>query len=308
MTELPHNNRRAAYLAARGRLTDAVNAAAADNVTISVADARSLQTAYPPDSDPLDAWCNFDARFVPFLRNIRATEMWAAECWGGITITPHRDGGAVLCATDGAVMLLARDPSARVSKGGVRLLLPDAALDACVPPKPAELLFEGEWSSVQADPPAWTIPDRVYSSNGTVMVIPAGNPEQNDPENWGMLWVGNVTTSHRWRDGDVRMMADLAPWQAAVERLLRGRDDGPKPLRNIALSSQVLGIIAKATDAIPALPRGGRYFQVEDMGNAISLVPTHRDDIAIIAMKCKADREPGLPTFVTRNGDSGEGA
>lgn len=250
---VPLQSSRDAYIAAREFLNKKVYGAAGTGlVTIPVEMAKHLLRAYPPTADVPPGSCVFSARLVPFLRHAISHEALLSSGrfnfdMGGITVTPHPDGGVVLVATNGRVMLLARDLSGKTSEGGVRLIMPPDAMDACKAPEPARYHDQGD--IFEAPMPVWMIPETVFSAGASLMVIPKEQPD--DPgrheDDGVMLWAGGIETSNVWREDDFRRV-DPVKWWHATKLIAQPRVIAHEP---VWISTEVIGQVADAMRALP---------------------------------------------------------
>lgn len=290
-------NTRTAYLDARERLHDAVAGAgeAHSPLSLPIEEAKALLAGYPPDDGLPKSFANFDARYVPFLRNVKV-ETWRSFRLVGITVTPLADGGAVLAATDGHVLLLAHDKSARASQGGCRVIMSDAAMDACNPPGHPRLWWEG-YSEAVSDPLPWTIPDRVLSIGASMLVWPKEQPpgyrgRKPDKTDGGALFAACIETSNVFRVGLDNRRGAPFPWWDAVHGL---NVDG-EPMANLTMSGEVLGEVTAAMAAL-STEDNQLFWRIAEIPRAIVLRPTSRDDLCIIAMKARPDGPTGFPSW-----------
>lgn len=281
------------YLKARQALRSALDAGKSETVSLTRAEADALLTGHPPQPDLPPGHAMFSAALVPFLRVVLDHEDDVFSR-GGITVTPHPAGGAVLATINGPAMLLARDPGANVSPGGCRVLMPRAALDACDLPAAPQLMAEGEAFDVARAP--WTVPGRVFCIGASLMVEPAEQPPcppGHNPKGWGgALWSGMIETSNHWRDTDARRL-DPVPWWNAVAAMVRP-DRVPKG-QFYAMTSFVLGLLGRATTALP----GANFWAPSDLGDALVFTCEERPDLAIIVMKALGAPPVGLPGWAT---------
>jgi hypothetical protein len=300
---------RDAYFAARTLLRAQVDAAkeAGDGATVTIpaAAAKELLRAYPPHDDLPKSHCMFAARFVPFSRHAISDEALEGGMqlmrMGGITVSPHPAGGVVLAASSGRVLLLARDPEGRTSEGGVRLLMPDEAMDACAPAKPAQFADQGD--VFEAAMPAWMEPGSVLSAGASLMVTPKEQPP--DPgrheQDGVMLWAGGIETSNHWRKDDARRLDPVKWWVVAQNACDQWGNvpDGPS-----WMASDILSLVTAAMRAVPDV----HFWQSRRCGPMMTVwVPTEADDpkagaprsdVVIIAAGAQRLLEMQLPSWI----------
>lgn len=278
-----------AFLDAKRRVRARLDADPEAQDAAFAADLRVLLGGHPPEPGLPETFATFSAAFVPFLAPAaRGGPDGDVFDRGGITVTPWASGekGATLVATDGRVLLLARDPEASASAGGVRVLLSPDALAACRPPPPSCLFYEGDGQEIP--PPAWAMPDTVYTIGASFLVLPKEQPppepgEEADPEDGGVLFGRMVETGNVWREDDCRRL-DPIGWQRVLRKL------GEAPVRDgpPVMNDRVLAVVAEAMQAAPIADARGRRagWICERLSDALLFRPTEpRAELAIIAMR-----------------------
>ncbi|BCZ75941.1 hypothetical protein [Novacetimonas maltaceti] len=291
-------SRRNLYMGARRALAavvrehDADDGADADyKVVLNLDAARALLAGYPPPSDPHGSAACFSARYVPFLRAVLDPAPWDTR-YCGITVLPHPDGGVSLFATNNRVMLIAHDRTGSVTADGCRVVMSKAAMDACNPPAPFELWFEGEDIPV-APVPDYALPGDVVCAGVSMIVMPQGQPEQAEPDNGGALYAKGLETDH-WRGGDRRE----APfdWRGFMPKFgIKGTSQKP-----CAVTSVTQTVVAAAMAAADP-EHETLVWDIRSTGEQITYIPRQRDDLLIIVATARNPvSDPQIPAWALR--------
>ncbi|EGG74653.1 hypothetical protein SXCC_04757 [Gluconacetobacter sp. SXCC-1] len=297
-------NRRDRYLDARRALALAVKRHDAQSdkeglkdddfkVDLDLAMARLLLTGIPPASEPQDSAARFSARYVPFLRPVLDPAP-ASPAYRGITVLPHPDGGVLLFATNARVMLIAHDRSGHVTEGGCCVVLSRATMDACNPPSPLELWFEGSREEV-GTVPDYAMPGEVISCGMSMLVMPVGQPpDLDDPCNGGALYAAMIETDH-WSGADRRMPAflELKHIKASLT------PDAPQA-QPWAVTSVTQTAVAQAMAAVDP-DQEVLVWDARVTDHQVTYIPRQRDDLLIsFATARDPKKSPQIPAWVLR--------
>lgn len=298
-TKIPDKS--VAFMEARHKLQTALDDEGAKEIVLSRDAAGALLNGRPPAPPLPDSWCDFDARFVPFLSSAPCEE-GHLDSAAGITVTAHQDGGAVLAASNGHVLLLARDRTARVSKGGCRLIMPKGAIKACAPPPAVAFADQGDVFEMPA--PAYMVPDRVLSSGASLMVIPKEQPPDpgRDERDGVMLWASMIETSNYWRFGRDSRRCEPFKWQCEAGHVAGEPGEG-----RVLVSGEVMQQVAAAMAAAPDV----QYWELRRVDAQILVwLPaveaeqtTHNPEMVIVVAQCSRLAPAYLPSWVVATSD-----
>ncbi|AOX19976.1 hypothetical protein [Kozakia baliensis] len=273
-------------------------AADEDSITLNRAQIEALYKSRPEQRRLRRSWAVFDAEYLRFLRPAVQSEYGGLHIANmtGVNVLPCKDGGVTLFATDGHVTLMAHDKNGACSPEGLRLSVPDAAFTACIPPKPRELQWEGEFCSIEDSVPDYAIPDKVCAYGACLLVMPKGQPEGTDEDDGGALFSCGLSYSFDWSDREYTL-ADPYHWQKSVERWMTTPDATPDHLEHqtsIGLGPVTVPAIGEAISVFPQSTWSMRRLP----GNALIMLPDDRDDLAIFVAMALIKDEPQVPSWL----------
>lgn len=270
-----------------------------ESITLNRAQIDALYNSQP-GRRPLRRSCAaFDAEYLRFLRPAVQSEYggWNIANMTGVTILPCKDGGVTLFATDGKVTLMARDKNGACSPGGLRMSVPDAAFEACIPPDPRELQWGGKFSPIEGSIPDYAMPDTVHAYGACLLVMPKGQPEGTDEGDGGALFSCGLSYSFDWSDKEYTL-ADPYHWKGAVARWMTSADATPdytEPQHHIGLGPVTVPAIGEAISVFPKSLWSIRKLP----GNALLMLPNNRDDLAIFVAMARIKNEPKVPAWMS---------
>jgi len=200
-----------------------------------------------------------------------------------------------LFATDGNIALIARDKEGSCSSDGLRMSVPKEAFDACVPPDPFRLKWEGCFQDLEDSIPDFALPEVVFAYGSCLLVMPKGQPKGCDEEDGGALFSCSLSYSYDWSDQEYTL-SEPYHWQKSVDFWLNSESstgDQTKPI-DISLGNVTIPAISEATSIFPNSVWGFRRLP----GNALLLLPHDRDDLAIYVAMAEGSDEKPLPSWM----------
>jgi hypothetical protein len=258
-----------------------------DAIQIDRETAAILVASYPANPEPdLSKAASFRAEYMRFLRPVvEATEHWESQ-YVGINVAPCAAGGALLIACNGPVCLVAHDKDA-VTKDGLRFTAPAAVFDACVPPEPPTLMWEGEMVPV-GDVPDYAIPGVVHAFGIGLLVMPKEQPEGTHPEDGGALFSWPVSTGQVHRPDDYRVYG-VGITAEKLGRIIQPLEDA----QQIGVTPGPIGVVAAAMAFAPA-----GYWHMRQHADATVWLHSEREDLMIILASVNADAvAPEIPAW-----------
>lgn len=268
------------------------------NLKLTKEQIKALYNSHPGRREKSDAWANFNAEYLNFLRPVVQSEVSTGFTRDGVNILPHAEGGITLSATNGAVTLLALDPSGSCHPDGIRFSVPGEAFDACVPPKLFKLQWEGQFSDVEKSVPDYAVPAYVAANGTCLIVMPKGQPEGTEEGYGGALFSCLHSSVYGWSDREYTVGK---PWEWAGSADLWLNSSEMKLgtggiQEHIAITPFTSDIIAQATQYAP-----DSVWEIKRMpGNIIALIPSGRDDLIIFVAMARLENSLSIPSWVGR--------
>ncbi|MBF0859381.1 hypothetical protein HKD24_09160 [Gluconobacter sp. LMG 31484] len=242
-------------------------------------------------------FASFGAKYLRFLAPAVCSEFSASK-WNvcGVTVLPCPDGGVTLFATNGRITLMARDKNGSCSPDGMRISIPEAAFNACVPPAPHKLQWEGVFCDIEGSIPDYAVPDTVLALDVCLIVMPKGQPEGTEENYGGALFSCRLDREYCWND-DTYTIADAYPWHSAISHWMNATESVlglSESQKNIGVGPGTIPTLGQAMECFP-----DSVWSVQRLpSDALMLLPNNRDDLMIFVAMASVPTESPIPTWL----------
>lgn len=273
---------------AKSRLSTAMKSEG-ETVQIDRETAAILAASWPADPQAdLTKSAFFSADYMQFLRPVVEEQSgFKPDYAQGITVSPCAEGGVLLIATNSVVCVVAHDKGGSTN-GGLRFTAPRSVFDACVPPEPFSLQWEGESVPV-GELPDYAIPGMVHACGICLLVMPKGQPAGTLEDDGGALFSWPVSTGNMHREDDYRVYgpSDILGKIGNMMRPLEGA-------QQIGVTPEPIGVVAKAMSFVQS-----GYWHMRQYNNVTAWLHNERKDLMIILANARTEADaPEIPSWL----------